>query len=109
MTGVEVVSMQLLVAGFLILQVPQIWPLWIKLGLQGWDGVRSFLPISNSAGEYPIDKGVERYASMANSLSFSFFSMFFTFWAARSASQFDCGHLGLLGLISNPNSLAKCV
>ena len=62
----------------------------------------SFLPVSNSAGEYPIDKGVEQYASMTNSLSFSFSSMFFTVWTARLASPFDCVYLGLLGLISNP-------
>ena len=65
--------------------------------------------MSNSAGEYPVDKDVERYASMANSLSLSFFSMFFTVWTARSASPFDCGYLGLLGLISNPHFVAKCV
>ena len=69
----------------------------------------SFLPISNSAEEYLLDKDVKRYASMVNSLSFSFFSMFFTVWTARLAYPFDCGYLGLLGLISNPHSLAKSV
>ena len=102
-------SLQLLVADFLLLQVLQIWPLWIQLGLEGWNGVLHFLPISNSAGEYPLDKVVERYPSTANSSSFSFLSMFFTVWTARSASPFDCEYLGLLGLISNPHSLAKCV
>ena len=46
---------------------------------------------------------------MATSLSFYIFSMFFTVRAARLAFPFDCGYLGLLGLISNPHSLAKCV
>ena len=57
----------------------------------------SFLPMSNSAREYPVDKSVERYASMANSLSFFFLSVFFTVWTAQAASPFDCGYLGLLG------------
>ena len=39
MTDVEVLSLQLLVAGFLLLQVFRIWPLEIKLGLEGWNGV----------------------------------------------------------------------
>ena len=69
----------------------------------------NFLPMRNSAGEYPVDKDVERYASMANSLSFSFFSMFFTVWTGHSASPFDCEYLGLLGLISNRHFLAKYV
>ena len=82
MTSVEVFSLLLLAAGFLLLQVLQIWPLWIKLGLEGWHSVCSFLPKSNSAGEYPRDKGVERFVSMA----FSFFCMFITVWTAHFIS-----------------------
>ena len=86
MTSVEVFSLLLLAAGFLLLQVLHIWPLWIKLGLEGWHSVCSFLPMSNSAGEYPRDKGVERFVSMG----FSFFCMFITVWTAHSISLFDC-------------------
>ena len=58
MTGVEVFSLQMIVAGFPLLQVLQIWPLWIAMGQKVGMVFRSFLPMSNSAGEYPFDKGV---------------------------------------------------
>ena len=59
---------------------------------------RSFLPMSNLTGEYPVDKGVEQYASMANSLSFSFSACSLLFGLLARLLHLTVGIWDCLGL-----------